>query len=383
LLTVRLTDAAGNVDSQRVTIRRKPPYHELTGGVGHWCMLDDANSAWCWGINANGELGTGDAVSSQVPVPVTGGLRFRQLAPGYDNTCGLTMNGDVYCWGGSEREFSTYRTTVTTLRPTLVPGGIRFAALSASWDHQCGVSTSGVAYCWGSNNSAELGLGTISASTKAEETTPQRVATSTVFDSISAGELHSCAFTLAGDMWCWGWNLYGQIGTGAQTPLTIATPVRAAAGLRFSSMLTGPNHTCGIAADSYAYCWGRSDARQLGTGGGLGAYPTPSRVLTPEPVTAISITFEHGCAIGASGAAYCWGDNYFDKMGRLFVDAFFGWDVYPARSAYGLTFQSVRTGAYGTCALSADGALYCWGAGDYYGTTNPIGTEPRARAGFR
>jgi alpha-tubulin suppressor-like RCC1 family protein len=55
--------------------------------------------AYCWG--RAGMLGTGTDASSLRPVPVAGGLSFRQVSAGSEHTCGVTTDDRVYCWGSN------------------------------------------------------------------------------------------------------------------------------------------------------------------------------------------------------------------------------------------------------------------------------------------
>lgn len=81
-----------------------PPLESLALGFGFSCGLTGSGEAWCWGNNARGELGTdiGSAETSSDPVPVSGDLRFRELAGGFAHACGLTDDGKLYCWGARE-----------------------------------------------------------------------------------------------------------------------------------------------------------------------------------------------------------------------------------------------------------------------------------------
>ena len=42
--------------------------------------------------------------------------------------------------------------------------------------------------------------------------------------SIAAGSYHDCAILDDGEVWCWGWNAYGQLGTGVAQDMTSLVP---------------------------------------------------------------------------------------------------------------------------------------------------------------
>ena len=70
----------------------------MSAGRLQTCALTSGGQAYCWGSNSNGELGTGDSVTIQIPRPVTGGLSFTSLNVGQGSSCGIA-NGAAYCWG--------------------------------------------------------------------------------------------------------------------------------------------------------------------------------------------------------------------------------------------------------------------------------------------
>ena len=73
------------------------------------------------------------------------------------------------------------------------------------------------AMCWGANdmeqlgNVDQMGLGSID---------PVQVdgLTTNVID-VKTGRWHSCALLDTGKVWCWGWNIFGQLGDGQAPPL--------------------------------------------------------------------------------------------------------------------------------------------------------------------
>ena len=140
----------------------------------------------------------------------------------------------------------------------------------------------------------------------------------------------------------------------------------------------GGEHVCGLLKDGTVRCWGR-DTRaraEVPPGGGAaeadgalgrgrvvsvleGATPAPVVGLTG--VKQISVGRNLGtCALTEDGSVYCWGRNEFGQLGRSSAQARLPVatrvEGLPPASAVAL---GVRTG----CAIAAgDGALWCWGA---------------------
>ena len=81
----------------------------LSAGAYHTCGIGTGNSASCWGENANGQLGapttetcTGPRTvlpCTHVPVPVTTNQIFASISAGGSHTCAITTGGRAYCWG--------------------------------------------------------------------------------------------------------------------------------------------------------------------------------------------------------------------------------------------------------------------------------------------
>jgi alpha-tubulin suppressor-like RCC1 family protein len=83
---------------------------QLTAGERHVCGVTADGHAYCWGDNSSLALGTADAVAgcagvacSPVPVRAAAPLSFTVLSAsaglGGGHTCGITTEGHAYCWG--------------------------------------------------------------------------------------------------------------------------------------------------------------------------------------------------------------------------------------------------------------------------------------------
>src|SRR5213594_2777280 len=93
-------------------------------------------------------------------------------------------------------------------------------------------------------------------------------------------------------------------GASGSASLTVAPP------LVLTRVAAGVDHTCALEASGQAYCWGVNGFGQLGTGDGPTTYsPAPVSISGGLTLTAISAGFWHTCGLATNGAAYCWGQN--------------------------------------------------------------------------
>jgi alpha-tubulin suppressor-like RCC1 family protein len=89
--------------------------------------------------------------------------------------------------------------------------------------------------------------------------------TGTTWQSVSAGQSHTCAIMLDGTLWCWGLNDSGQLGD--NTLDSKSTPVAVVnSGQTWAMVAAGVTHTCALATGGSLWCWGGNSAGQLGIG---------------------------------------------------------------------------------------------------------------------
>ena len=113
-------------------------------------------------------------------------LPFVSIAAGDDDSCGLTAGGDVYCWGGNEvgQLGRGFRGILSTeVAPIL--GGHTMKSISAGAFHACGVTPDGDVYCWGFNVTGQIGDGT-----KIHRFAPSLVSGGISFAMADAGGTH-------------------------------------------------------------------------------------------------------------------------------------------------------------------------------------------------
>lgn len=106
------------------------------------------------------------------------------------------------------------------------------------------------------------------------------------FASISAGGFHTCALTVQGKAYCWGYDEFGELGNGPAPsqkwqPVAVSDPADAP-GARFTTINAGGEHTCAVTTQGKAYCWGRGTNGRLGNGTTTLQNDAPLPVSDPE-----------------------------------------------------------------------------------------------------
>lgn len=230
--------------------------------------------------------------------------------------------------------------------------------VAAGGNHSCAVKD-GVASCWGHNNYGQLGDGTIT-----DRNAPARVVglPAGSITAISAGYVHSCAI-VGGDAYCWGAGGAGQLGNGAGADSGAPVKVTGLPAGHVTDVAGGDTFTCAVAAGQ-VYCWGTNGIGQLGNGT-TNASQVPVGVITGGgPLTgAVQITAgqDHACATTSSGVAYCWGHSDSGALGNASA----GGSSSVAVPVQGLPSSaiSITIAGWHACAITSDGASWCWGTG--------------------
>ncbi|ATQ66633.1 MULTISPECIES: regulator of chromosome condensation RCC1 [Methylosinus] len=126
-----------------------------------------------------------------------------------------------------------------------------------------------------------------------------------------------------------------------------------------ATLAGGSYHTCVLGAASDVQCWGDNSYGQLGDGTITDRYSPVAVSGLSSGVLAIVAGAHHTCALTAAGAVACWGPNYFGMLG----DGTGVQRLTPV-AVQGLSSGVVAIAAGGlhTCALTIAGAVKCWGS---------------------
>ena len=284
----------GGLPLERTNVPTKVPggltFSTLAIGWKEVCGLTPTGTAYCWGEY----LGT----RTDNPLPVAVGHTFSAIAEMSGETCALDMNGTIYCWSNNHEstpepfadyvQFETlsgegYLCGISEDSETycwrgsdfaVVPGGHEFMTVDTgngliSVTDACAVTEDGEAYCWKKGG------------------TPHLVSEDLYFSDVATGDDFSCGVATTGLAYCWGENDWGQLGKGSTIPRS-SEPVPVAGGIIFKTVTAGGVHACGVTEAGEAYCWGSNSDGQLGTGQSYADYVlddfsnAPVRVTNPR-----------------------------------------------------------------------------------------------------
>ena len=196
---------------------------QVAGGVNHTVALRTDGTVWTWGLNANGQLGLGNTTSSPTPAQVTSLSGITAVAAGSTHSLALKSDGTVWAWGNNTDGELGDGTTTPQTNPVQVSGLTNVIAISAGAFHSMALESDGTVWTWGLNTSNQLGDGTTT-----QRNTPVQVTTVSGITQISAGWYHNLALNgITGNVYAWGLNTNGQLGDGTTTSHSSAEQIMA------------------------------------------------------------------------------------------------------------------------------------------------------------
>lgn len=179
----------------------------------------------------------------------------------------------------------------------------------------------------------------------------------------------ACALSESGEVWCWGRNLFGELGDpGADDRLEPQAPIPGLVGHRIVQIAFS-EFGCALDEGGRVWCWGRNDGGQLGRGfeSEYEAEPVPIGGL--PKVAQVEVSIGYACALTDSAEVLCWG---VDLPG-------FGTEpeaphVYlaPVRVSGGKDVLRISTGGDALCMLKVDGSVWCLANPGFQGVADPV-----------
>jgi len=289
----------------------------IQSGNASGMALDASGHVWTWGLGLNGVLGQGVPGNELTnAVEVRGLPPITAIGEADDTDVAVSASGNVYGWGWNEAGQLCRGGTEMHVRPVELPLH-DVIAVAGGGTHMLYLLADGTIEACGANLYGELGNGTLAGSA-----TPVAVTglPSGQVQGISAGPATSAAL-IDGVVWNWGKNDYGQLGDG--TTQNSDVPVAAQLPSAVAQVYEGGDdrangQSLALLANGQVYGWGNNGNGQLGTGSTATVVDTPVEVQVPSGVdiTSVASGGAHSLALDSTGNVWAWGDDNAGQLGN-------------------------------------------------------------------
>ncbi|KAG7201545.1 hypothetical protein KM043_004295 [Ampulex compressa] len=297
---------------------------KIIGGAGHTLILDKAGRVYACGWNNRGQTGLSKAEDSLIFQKICGLLENKiveNVVCGWDSTAVLTAEGELFAWGSNN--YGQLGKSTSDLRSTHVPfnvvPGERIKCASMGLRHTALVNQNGRILVSGAGNKGQLGL----SHSKNNDPKRELCAFTEVPDlenirEVACGQHHTIAITEEGDLFVFGDNKHGQLGSSPEKYPRIWSPLKLT-NIEFgptTRMYSGWTHTVAL-NDSEIFSWGRNTYGQLGCQDLDNTMCwKPKRPDGITHIRQISVGSEHNVALAEDGTVWCWGWNEHGNCGN-------------------------------------------------------------------
>jgi alpha-tubulin suppressor-like RCC1 family protein len=274
----------------------------------------------------------------------------------------IFTEGGLWLWG-----FASFdNTNLDKVSPVQIfGGGTNWKLIASSKDtfsdsfseSHAGIKTDGTLWTWGRNGGGQLGDNT----TTHRSSPAQTISSGTNWKTVSVGSQYTLAIKTDGNLWLWGKNDFGQLGT--NDIVHRSSPVQTVAGgINWKQISGGWRHTAGIKTDGTLWLWGYNLLGQLGDNTIVSKSSPVQTIAGGTTWKQVSCGSYHTAAIKTDGTLWTWGGNGNGVLGdntRTHRSS-------PVQTvAGGTNWKQVSCGDYHISSIKTDGTLWSWGYNNY------------------
>ena len=355
--------------TQDIKLEFLPP-KRISCGHKFTMAVNDSGELFAWGCNANYKLGL-----NMPPNPVWNPRRVKQINGNVNQVdCGseFTMcivqrpgenkgeEGELLAWGvNSVGQLGTSEGT-DVLLPEKVPFPELVCRVSCGSDFTACIGVSGRVYTWGRGTHGNLGHGDTLNQFK-----PKLVEAlgDYLVSEIACGAKHCMARTQEFRVFSWGNGANGRLGHGDSSGCVVPKLVEALKNQRVLNIACGEGHSGCVTSEGEVYTWGAGSFGRLGHGIEKDTY-TPAVIITLQGkrIYMLACGFRHNLALSIQGEVYSWGAGNYGVTG-LFDIKEMQTMLTPLQVSFfqGKRVTQVAVGNFHSIAITSVGEVYSWG----------------------
>ncbi len=378
----------------------------VSSGLEHSFAITSDKQVYSFGLNSNGQLGTGDFVDALFPTPINlvGSLFSKSystaaaavgvqapafVAGGAGFSIAAASDGTIHTWGENtygqhgRTAQPLYQTPPTTLLSKAL-GGKKLVQVAAGPTHTVALADDGLLYAAGRNDYGQLGLGYTGGYLNEFQQIPMTgLLLNKTIVAVGVGQSHTTVLTASGDVLSWGSNSVGQLGNGsALTSSNVPVALDRSGTIGGSADLTSKRiigisvapfdgWNMALTSDGLVYAWGNNANGQMGKVTAATQFLAPSAVLSTgvlagKKIVSIVAGKTHALALSSDGLVYAWGQGTNGALGNAASSNSqtpVAVDVSGVLS--GKVVSAIAAGNQSSLVLTTDGKMYAWGINSY------------------
>jgi|GEM_PF-5196904 len=244
-----------------------------------------------------------------------------------------------------------------------------FSAVASGQQHTVGLKPDGTVWSWGNNAFGQLGQNNYdNSSVPVQVKNEDGTAFLTDVVSIVANDHNTAVIKSDGSLWTWGYGSFGHIGNGAASTRTLPTRViKDADGTPLTNVkqvAIGLYAMLALDEDGDVWSWGYNPYGQLGTGEGYSFYAAvhvkdEAGTANLTNISSIAMNYYTAAAVKDDGTVLTWGYNNRGQLGNGTTDNSF----LPKQAGAGILsdIEEVALGTFYSVARKSDGTVWSWG----------------------
>ena len=366
--------APAMINNDRVAAGQVFQLNTSNGGT-NWYAYEIVDSdpqtfgLFAWGENSKGQLGQNTVVSHSSPVQIPGATWIK-LSDGMSmrSSSAIKTDGTLWTWGENSQGQLGHNNKTKYSSPVQIPG-TTWSHISQGGDNSknaIAIKSDGTMWSWGENEKGNLGQ-----NNKSDYSSPKQIPGTDWDYCNSAGNDAQLAIKNkdaegGGEMFAWGSNNYGQLGTNNKTEYSSPKSIGGPSSWVFAKV-GRPGNSIGIKKDGGSsaglWTWGLKANGALGQNEANWDSPAQSPVRVGSAADwawdhplRIAVKMYGAFAIKTNGTLYAWGSNSNGILGQNNTTAYSSPIQIPGTNWYAISAtNNIAVG------LKEDGTLWSWG----------------------
>jgi alpha-tubulin suppressor-like RCC1 family protein len=225
----------------------------------------------------------------------------------------LRSDGTLYAFGENDFGQLGDGSRYTRTGPVQVKGLANVVDFDTSNSHSAAVTADGSVWVWGLNDYGQLHTGGSS-----EVLAPIRVSELKDIVKVRTGNRYSIALDKGGNVWFWGYNSKGQVEDEAEGTPMKPEIVNELRGAEIKDIEAGDFHSLALSLEGNVYVWGANDFGQLGDSTLTNRY-SPIKINTPSSVKFINAKGNTSICITETDKVFFWGESSYPAARKISI----------------------------------------------------------------